>query len=191
MILQAYNDIVTPELLEGNIDNNAHPGFIEDYRVLHSLLKIHKPKSVFEIGTCDGGGTKIIKNAIGESGVVFTIDLPTEKIHQSLRVGSGDRVGKNCDLAFIQLRGDSLDFDFSKYPCEAYFVDGDHTEANVCHETIEILKLEPKVVIYHDSDMSEVMRGIIDGWGESNNGDDYDLFRVSETRMAYLLKVRK
>jgi hypothetical protein len=190
MRLQTYNDIVTPELLEGCIDNNGHPGFLEDYRIIHCLIRKYKPQTFFEIGTCDGSGAKIIKNALRDWSALYSLDLPTELIHQSLRTGTGDRVGRNCDLLFTQLRGDSMTFDFSKYPCEGYFVDGNHTEESVCHETIEVLKNQPLIVIFHDSDLAEVMRGIVDGWGHSDEGDSYDLFFVEGTRIAYLLKVR-
>ncbi len=185
MIEQTYNDIVTPELLKDNIDNNGHPGFLEDYKVLHCLIRKYKPQTFFEIGTCDGSGAMIIKNALGTDGVLYSLDLPTEKIDKSLRVNGGDRVGKNCRLPFVQLRGDSMEFDFSKYPCEGYFCDGNHTEKSVYHETIQMIKQNPKLIIYHDANILEVASGILIGF-EFN--EDYDLFRVSDTRIAYAVK---
>ena len=94
-----------------------------------------------------------------------------------------DCVGERCKFPYTQLRGDSLTFDFSKYPCEAYFVDGAHDKEHVKHETKEVLKLKPAIVIYHDADMLEVLDGIVDCMNKN-----YQLFRVEDTRIAYLLK---
>lgn len=187
---QTYNDIVTPQLSEGAITNNEFPGFKDDYTVLHCLIRQHKPRSFFECGTNFGTGTKIIKNAIGENAVVFSMDLPTELIHQSLQPSPDkktDKVGSNCNLPFVQIRGDSLTFDFSQYPCEGYYVDDNHTYENVYRETVEILKLMPTIVIFHDANIPEVLQGIVDAY-KHNLG--YHLYRVTDTRVAYLLKIK-
>lgn len=187
MIIKTYADIVTPKLLKGAIENNGHTGFLWDFHVLHCLLRIHKPKSFFEIGTNVGDGVKIIKNALGDKSVVYSLDLPKELAHISrqhpINEGKGDSVGINCDLPYIQLWGNSLAFDFSQYPCEGYFVDAEHTYQNVSHETQEILRESPKIVIYHDTDEPEVLRGVLDSMTP-----EYDLIRVIDTRMSYLLR---
>ncbi len=181
-------DIITPELEEGAIYNDEFTGFHEDYLVLHCLIKKYKPKTIFEIGTNMGTGTCIIKNAYPEA-AVFTLDLPTELAHVSLQhpisEGKGDRVGFKCDLPFVQLRGDSTTFDYTKYPCEAYYIDAEHTLENVYKETKGVLKNQPKIIIYHDTDMKEVYDGIelafLGNW-------DYDLYRVEDTRISYALR---
>lgn len=192
MTEQKYADIVTPELLEGVIENNEYHGFREDYHVLHCLLKIHKPKTFLEIGCNMGVGTKIIKNALGFNSQVYSLDLPTELAHISLQHpisdGKGDKVGSKCDLPFTLLRGDSMEFDFGQYPCEGYYIDGEHTTKAVKHETAEILKLNPKIVIYHDTDMPEVMQGILEALELARNSKKYEFTRVADTRISYLLK---
>jgi precorrin-6B methylase 2 len=188
VIKQTIKDIVTDELMEGAILNNEYRGFKEDYSVLHCLLRIHKPKSVFEVGCNCGTGTNIICNALPEA-KVYSLDLPTELAHVSLQhpisEGKGDQVGANCKFPFTLLRGDSTQFDYSMFPCEAYFVDGEHDEAHVTIETKEILKQKPKLIAYHDADMPEVWAGIIAGLGKTRG---YELYRVEGTRIAYLLK---
>lgn len=192
MIEQKYADIVTPELLEGAIENNEFTGFREDYHVLHCLLRKYSPKSFLEIGCNMGRGTKIIKNALGPESDVYSLDLPTELAHISLQhpinEGHGDRVGHLCDLPFTLLRGDSMEFNFAEYPCEGYYIDGEHTTNAVRHETKEILKLNPNLVIYHDSDMPVVMQGILEGLELSKKKSKYELWRVVDTRIAYLVK---
>lgn len=188
MIEQIGRDIVTPELSKGAILSRGFPGFEADYLCLHCLIKIHKPKTFFEVGTCTGAGTKIIKNAVGIDGIVYSLDLPTERVHASLQhpiiEGKGDKVGYKCDLPFIQLRGDSMTFDFSQYPCEGYWIDGEHSFENVFHESTEIAKLNPKLIVWHDADIPVVYEAITD----AIQGTNYKLFMVSGTRIAYAIK---
>lgn len=188
MIKQTFADICTDELMEWAIINDEYKGFKEDYLVLHCLLRKYRPKSVFEIGTNMGTGTNIICNAVPDA-KVYSLDLPTELAHISLQhpisEGKGDSVGHRCKLPFTQLRGDSLNFDYSQYPCEAYYIDGEHDTLHAEHETREVLKCKPLMVIYHDCNMPEVWSGIVKGLGKTKG---YDLYRVIDTRIGYLLR---
>lgn len=190
MIRQSYKDIVTPELLRGAIENNEYPGFLEDYHVLHCLLKIYQPETFLEVGTNMGTGTKIIKNALGHKGDVYSLDLPTELAHISLQhpisEGKGDLVGSKCNLPFTQLRGDSMTFDFSPFACDGFFIDGEHDFEHPFRESTEILKLSPKIVIWHDSDIPEVWRAIEMSVKFAGN---YILHRIVDTRITYALRI--
>ena len=189
MIEQTFANIYNPDIAFGAILNTEYKGFKEDYLILHCLLKIHNPKSVFEIGTNMGRGTEIICNALPNA-TVYSLDLPTELAHISLQhpinEGKGDKVGVLCKRPFTQLRGDSMTFDFTQYPCEAYWIDAEHTEANVIHETKQAVKCGAKLICYHDADIPEVMAGIVAGLGKG-----YELYRVTDTRIAYALKKTK
>lgn len=180
--------IINPNLEEGAIYNNEFIGFREDYLVLHCLLRLHRPKTIFEIGTNMGTGTQIIKNACINA-TVMSLDLPTELAHTSLQhplsEGKGDKVGSHCKLPFIQVRGDSMQFDYSRYPAEAYFIDGEHDYQHPLHETQQIILQKPKLIIYHDSDIKEVYRAIIDAFA---GNDEYLLYRVVDTRILYALR---
>lgn len=204
MINQTYSDIVTPELLAGAIENNEFEGFREDYHVLHCLIRKYQPKTFFEIGTNMGTGTNIICNAIlpsdrkydvGLKGIVYSLDLPTELAHISLQhpisEGKGDKVGINCKFAYTQLRGDSMEFDYSKYPCDAYFIDGEHDYQHPFVETREVVRNKPKLIIWHDADISEVWKAITDVFNDTGlwvKEGEYDLYRVTDTRIAYALR---
>lgn len=185
MITQTFKDIYTDELAEGAILNTEYHGFREDYLLLHCLLRKYQPKSVFEIGTNMGTGTKIIKNAVPDADV-YSLDLPTELAHISLQhpinEGKGDSVGHKCDLPFTQLRGDSMKFDYSKYPCEAYFCDGEHDFEHPFFESLEMINQKPKLIVYHDADCPPVYEAIV---GAFLLNSDYELFRVTDTRIAY------
>lgn len=184
-------EIITRELEFGAIYNDEFPGFHQDYLVLHCLLKLNQPRTIFEIGTNMGTGTKIIKNAVFNASV-FSLDLPTELADKSLqhpiKEGKGDRVGAHCKLPFTQLRGDSMNFNFGLYPCEAYYVDGEHDYEHPFKETTEILKQRPKLIVYHDSDTAPVYDGIVDAFKKSEIGKEYQLYRVEDTRIMFALK---
>jgi hypothetical protein len=153
-------------------------GFIDDFLTLHSLLRMAEPKSVFEIGTCTGEGTLIIKNAIG-SGVVYSLDLPIGQSDYDLPV-----VGAACHLPFVQLFGDSSTFDYgAHHPIEAWFIDGAHDYVHVVQETKEALKSNPKLIVWHDSDIPEVLLGIQEGLSQSK----FLLYRVRGTRIAFAI----
>lgn len=186
MTTQVLRDIVTPELIADAIENREFHGFLEDYHVLHSLLKIHKPKTFFEIGTNFGTGTKIIKNALGPDAVVFSLDLPADRVHPSMvRPEGGDNVGANCKLPFVQLRGDSLTFDYSKYPCEGYFVDGEHDYTHPLVEARAAIACGAKLIVFHDMHVVPVQHAVRDAFADR---DDYQVFRVTDTRIAYAVK---
>lgn len=182
MIKTVFNDIVTPELSKGAILNKEFQGFEQDYLVLHCLLRKYRPKSLLEIGTNFGTGTNIICNAL-PSADVYSLELPLGEGDAPLNQGGRDMTGRNCKFRFTQLRGNSLYFDYDAYPCEAYYVDGSHFYENVLAETEGILRQMPDLVIYHDTDIPEVLKAIKDAMNT-----DYELYRVTDTRISYLLR---
>ena len=188
---QKFNDIYSEDLAKGAILNELMFGFKEDYLVLHCLLRKYAPKTVFEIGTHIGTGTEIICNAVPRA-TVYSLDLPVSMAEVSKQHPSekGEKVGHTCKLKYNQLYGNSMDFNYAQHPCEAYFIDGEHTEKNVFHETSEILKLKPKMIIYHDADMLEVYKGIVEAFIMNDRICDtrYELYRVTDTRILYALK---
>lgn len=179
MIQQKFTDFKISPLAIRNLE---FPGFEQDYLVLDSLLRTYKPKSVFEIGTNFGSGTNIICSALPEANV-YSLDLPFGEGDKPLWADGKDHVGERCKRKYMQLRGDSTTFDYSLYPCEAYFCDATHEFDNVLAETTEVLKQNPKIVIYHDSDIPHVFNAIC-----SAMTGDYELYRVTDTRISYLLR---
>ncbi len=192
LIEQTYSDIVTPELLKNTLDHNVHTGFLEDYRVLSCLLKIHQPKSIFEIGTNIGGGINVMATALPEA-KIFSLDLDYETMKLNSKqypIGKNgeDRVGSAVRFPYTQLRGDSLTFPYQKYPCEAFFVDGEHDYKHAYTETESILFQKPKLIIYHDADMEPVFSGAMTAFKKHEHGTEYVLYRVVDTRILYAVK---
>lgn len=189
MITQKFSDVYVRETCKDAIINAEFEGFCLDYLLLHCLMRKHNPATIFEIGTNMGTGTKILKNAC-MSATVMSLDLPTELAHKSLQhpinEKKGDKVGSHCNLPFIQVRGDSMAFDYSRYPAEAYFIDGEHDYEHPFYETKEVLKLKPKLIVWHDADIECVGRAIMDVLVLYKT--EYDLFFVTDTRIAYAVK---
>lgn len=178
MIKQTFSEIVTDELIKDAILNNEFPGFMQDYLVLHCLLRKYKPQTVFEIGTNFGTGTNIICNAVPDA-KVYTLELPSGLGDKPLTASGKDMTGVNCKFPFYQLRGDSTKFDY--FHCDFFYIDAEHIYENVLAETKAVLETTPFIVCYHDSDIPEVMRAIQDGMTAN-----YDLYVVEGTRISYL-----
>lgn len=150
--------------------------FVDDFWILHSVMRMAQPQSVFEIGTCTGEGTLIIKNAIGE-GIVYSLDLPPGESSYDLK-----QVGEKCFLPYVQVIGDSLSTSYSDfYPIDAWFIDGAHDYLHVFYETKQALKSNPSLIVWHDADITEVYQAIQDALDNSG----YLLFRVDDTRIAF------
>jgi hypothetical protein len=173
--------IITPDAAAGAIKNNEFPGFLDDYLLLHCLLRHCNPQNVMEIGTQWGIGTQIIKNAVPEA-TVFSLDLPPELAGLSTYFVRD--VGIRCQLPFIQLRGDSRAFDFAPYrPVDAWFIDGEHTYEHVFHESSEAYKADAKLIVWHDCDIPDVWHAVQD-----SRNPDYDLYRVVDSRIGYAVR---
>jgi len=188
----SFEEIVTPELVKGAILNEEFTGFKEDYLVIHCLIKKHSPKTLFEVGTNMGTGTNIICNA-NPGMKVISLDLPYDLAHVSLQSpvseGKGMNTGRNCKFPFTQVWGDSMKYDYSQhYPIEGWFIDGEHNYSNPYHESKEAIKSGAKLIIWHDSDIAEVYNAINDAFQWNN---DYDLYRVINTRIAFALRKEK
>ena len=153
--------------------------FVDDFLTLHSLLKMAQPRSVFEIGTCTGEGTLIMKNAIGNN-VVYSLELPLNESTYDIGVA-----GKMCYLPYVQIVGNSMTLDYTEfYPIEAWFIDGAHEYTFVLHETKQAVLSAPSIIIWHDADIPEVFQAIKDGLDDR---DDYLLYRVNNTRIAFAI----
>ncbi len=187
---QKYKDIYSEGLAKDAILNEEFTGFKEDYLVLHCLLKKYgyKIKRFLEIGTNMGMGTLIIKNALGDR-QVLTLDLPENMAEKSrqhpISEGKMDPVGHLCYLDYEQILCDSTTFDYTTiYPIDGAYIDGEHVYENVIIEAKAMIQAECQIVIFHDSDVPQVFRGIEDAF----KGTDYTLYRVTDTRIAYALR---
>lgn len=189
MITQTFDDVCTPELMEGALIHNVYEGFAADYSVLNCLLRIYRPKTIWESGTNVGSGINVMATALPEA-KIYSLDLDYEtmrldSLQYPLDEEGRDRVGAYATFPYTQLRGDGRKFDYSQYPCEAAWIDSEHTTEMVTIETRAMIKNDTRLIIFHDSNMPEVMAGIVAGLGRRKG---YELYRVVGTRVSYLLR---
>lgn len=167
--------ICKPPYILGAI-KRADPLFIDDFLSLHALLRMANPHSIFEIGTCTGEGTLIIKNAVADH-TVYSLELPIGESSYDIQ-----NIGAACYLPYKQIIGNSLHIDYSSYyPLEAWFIDGAHDYHHVFYETKQALLSMPKIIVWHDADIPEVLTAIQDALQHA----DYLLFRIDGTRIAF------
>jgi len=189
-----YEDIVTEELKRGAFVRQDFPGFWEDYLVVHCLIRRYQPKTFFEIGTSNGEGTNVICRAMGMKRFkfldrgdikVYSLDVPPNTdpsiIYPDGEDGHPGKAGVLCKYPYTQLFGFSPDFDYRPYyPVEGWFIDGKHSYEFVAGDTEKALGSNPKLIIWHDIQISEVSDAIVDVMA---NRDDYYVYRAGEARV--------
>jgi hypothetical protein len=167
-----YNQIVSTEKMKGAYINNEFVGFPEDYSVIHCLLKEWNPSNIFEIGTNIGNGCKVIRASCPTARII-TLDIRPS-------------AGSLCPPDVIKINGDSLTYDYEKhYPIDCWFIDGEHTYHNVYTETAKALLSDPKYIIYHDSDIDEIYKGIEDSFRDNDKESKYILNQVINPPFLY------
>jgi len=178
------------------IIHDAYDGFRGDYLAMQALLRLYNPRSVMEIGTNIGMGVNCIFTAVPEA-QIFSLDLDYETMNENskqypLEADGTDRVGSAArEIPYTQLRGDSMTFLFTDMPCEGYYIDGEHDYEHAYHETMQALSCKPKIIIWHDTDMPEVMDGIINAFTDHREEKNYTLTRVEDTRISYAVRHEK
>ncbi len=203
-----YKSLVTAKLASGTFIRKDFPGFEEDYLVIHCLIRKYKPRRFMEIGTSTGLGTKVIaqalmikrlnfvsrllKKTVFSKNVLYSIDVPpgtdSKIIYPGKEDGHPDKAGKYCDLPYVQLFGNSQNFDFTKYyPLDAWFIDGKHSYKYVKRDTVQALKSKPKLIIWHDTQIPEVTKAI----SEIMVRKRYILRFVKDTRIAFAVLDKK
>jgi len=193
-----YREIVTPKLKKGAAIRSGFPGFKEDYLALHCLLRKNQIKSVLEIGTSSGLGTRVICNALGLHKFYFWRNFGKKVVSIDVLPGTNPKIiypegedghpqvaGELCDLPYTQLFGDSTKYDFSpEYPLEAWFVDGKHNYEYAKKDTTQALKSSPKLIIWHDKQIKGVKDAILD----IMRLNSYDVFDLEKTRLIFAIR---
>lgn len=173
-------EVITPELSQNAIIRQE-AGFEKDFLVLHCLIKKAAPKVIFEVGTCEGYGTLIMANASPSTSII-SLDLPPHTAPFFLRPES---IGWKCRKPYHQVFGDSMHYNYEQhFPIDAWFLDGAHDYEHVKHETIEAIKSGAKLIVYHDTDIDEVLQAIVDTLKDTA----YKIYRVTDTRVSYATK---
>ena len=159
--------------------------------ILQALIKARGCRTAFEIGTFNGGTTRLIAEALPDDGKVWTIDLPPSAFDetQSPKDFVGSEVGfahRDSPAAgkITQLFGNSLTYDFSAYRASAdlVLVDAGHEYPNGLADSKSALQLvRPGGLILWD-DFAPYWHGLVNGICDAMSGRD--LGRLVGTALA-------
>jgi hypothetical protein len=106
-----------------------------DQLVIQAIIAARGVRTAFEIGTFNGGTTRLIAEALPEDGRVWTLDLPPDAFDRTQSPDSftGAQVGRayrgsSAEHKITQLLEDSATFDPAPYEgkCDLVLVDGGH-----------------------------------------------------------------
>lgn len=156
------------------IEPTAKNGNINDYQMqcLISAVQKRSLKKLFEFGTFDGRTTLNLATFSSDDAVVFTLDLPQEKLGSTVHAVAGDNkqyvMGRDakrrfqdspCKSKIFQLWDDSATFDFDNFcsangPMDMVFVDGCHSKEYTLNDSRKAKTLvrgtSNSIIIWHD-----------------------------------------
>jgi predicted O-methyltransferase YrrM len=159
--------------------------------VLQALIETRQVKTVFEIGTFNGGTTRLLAEAVPEDGVVWTLDLPQAAFDatQSPREFSGSEIGvayRDSPAAdrIVQLYNDSRSFDFTPYSSSAdlVLVDGGHDYDHGYADTLAALSMLRADGLVLWDDFEPYWHGLVNGVCDAMAGRP--LGRLAGTSLA-------
>jgi hypothetical protein len=160
--------------------------------VLTKLVKLRRPRRMFEIGTFDGRTALNLAANAAEDAEVFTLDLPPGARAQAHGVPEAlfeSRYrGTRWAARIRQLHGDSQTFDFHPYEdtIDLVFVDGSHQYEHVVHDSHAALQLRRQpggAVVWHDYG---ARRGVTQALNELSAGPAAGLHHIEGTSLAFL-----
>lgn len=140
--------------------------------VIQALVQARGVRTAFEIGTFNGGTTRVLAESVPEDGKVVTLDLPPAAFDQSQRPHgvTGQGVGRayadsSAAHKVVQLLQDSLRFDATEYSgqFDLVLVDGGHEFEHGVADTRSALQLvKPGGMILWD-DFEPYWHGLVRG----------------------------
>lgn len=159
--------------------------------VLELLVQARHVQTAFEIGTFNGGTTRLLAESVPEDGVVWTLDLPANKFDSTQQPGdfSGAEVGSMyrdspAEGKIVQLYGDSRSFDFTPYADSAdlVLVDGGHGYDHGFSDTRTALSLVRAGGLILWDDFEPYWHGLVSGVTDAMVGRE--LNRLAGTSFA-------
>ena len=185
-------------------ENGVFPLHESQYLVVE-LVALLQPKAAFEIGTMRGLLTSLIAMNMPSDGCVFTLDLPSGAVpeHASdlqyierveLHLGDFFRNTPWMGKKIRQLRGNSLQFDFSPFYDKMDFVlvDASHTDAAVFSDSMNAFRMIKVggVILWHDYESMRSEYGVTRCVDRMRDRHHCPIYRLSsewgDTRYAVL-----
>jgi predicted O-methyltransferase YrrM len=165
-----WSELIPPNLRvavrekDTGVDGNISAFELE---IISKLVKLTRPRVLFEIGTFDGRTTLNLAAHSRPGARVYTLDLPRAGIDEAgLPLASHDRKyinkpqsglrfrGTDVEHKITQLYGDSAAFDFRPYHAgvDFLFIDGSHSYHYVLNDSRRALEMVRGrgVILWHD-----------------------------------------
>lgn len=177
------------DLLERDENFEFAAASIIERVVLGALVRRHRPKRIFEIGTFRGVTAVTMGANAPAGGELYTFDLPPDLdpqtiasehyadsggrsgFHEMAKAGTQRHVGAAIerfegDCTITQLYGDSMKHDFSEFESTVnlFFVDGCHEYEGALSDTRTAWKcLAPGgLIVWHDYTWASVQQAVSD-----------------------------
>lgn len=131
-----------------------------------TIVKLTKPKTIFEFGTFDGTTTLQMALNSAEDTKIYTLNIPLNFKKSHLQSDTGDVLFKekfvigekflnhNCSKKINQILSDSALYDYSTHfdSVDMVFIDGSHSYEYVQHDTEQAFKMVKNggVILWHD-----------------------------------------
>lgn len=189
---------------ETDVDGNVSPLELE---IISKLVKLHQPRTIFEIGTFNGRTTLNLAAQSRPEAHVYTLDLPRAGIDSAgLPLVAHDRKyidkpasglyfqGSDVASKITQLYGDSATFDYGPFlnQVDFVFVDGSHSYHYVLNDSRVALNLlrGTGIILWHDYVTSGPVHwpGLVQALDElqSGNAAFAGIQHIAGTALAYL-----
>jgi len=159
--------------------------------VLQALIRGRVCRTVFEIGTFNGGTTRLLAESLPDDGRVWTMDLPPD-VFDAVQSPAGFE-GRSVGVAYrtspaagkiVQLLGDSRHFDFAPYEQSAdlVLVDAGHEYANGIVDTRTALRIVRSGGVVVWDDFEPYWHGLVNGICDAMEGRTFG--RLAGTSLA-------
>jgi hypothetical protein len=175
---------------------------------ISSLVRLKKPRTIFEIGTFNGRTTLNLAANSEPAAEIFTLDLPAKDLQKTSfaldeiekkyvdKPVSGAKFSNYPEAKKItQLYGDSAKFDFSRFEnaVDFVFVDASHAYDYVVSDSkvaLKMLRGGKGVILWHDYDRSEWWPGVVKALDElhQSSAEFHKLVHFTGTSLVCLLK---
>jgi predicted O-methyltransferase YrrM len=152
---------------------------VAEQLTLQALIRSRGCRTAFEIGTFNGGTTRLIAEALPSDGKMWTIDLPALEFagtqspaeFRATDVGAAYRQSAAADK-IVQLYGNSLEYDFEQYgrSADLVLVDAGHEYVNGFADTKTALRLIRSGGVILWDDFEPYWYGLVQGICDAMDG---------------------
>jgi len=197
-----WKDVFKDRIVLSNLHFHQGGVRLDEIVLLASITRHLNPKRIFEIGTCLGRTTVNLAANAKDLEVLYTFDLknnfPLDKIdwleqdlllYQQTKDETGILIeGSPYQDRIIQLWGNSLEFDFSKYrDMDIIFIDGNKNYEYVYSDSVNAFNIisENGVIIWHDYNYADGVTKAVDDFTSHKR---LSIYNVHKTTLGVYIK---